>query len=178
MQKNYDKCLETILHHEGGYVNHPKDPGGETNFGISKRSYPDLDIANLTVEDAVNIYKRDYWDKVKCDSLPTTLAFCLFDFSVNSGHKRAVSHLQSVVSEKIDGIIGPKTLAAACNAYEEDPLAVINAYQDSRLKFLKRLRTWDTFGKGWARRVEEVRKTALANTVVKLKEQIEGEANG
>ena len=117
MQANYDKCLETILHHEGGYVNHPKDPGGETNFGIAKRSHPDVDIKNLTKDGAKEIYKRDYWDKNKVDDLPDDLKHIFFDMCVNQGRGTAVKVLQRAINGKggdlkVDGGFGPGTKGA------------------------------------------------------------------
>ena len=115
MKKNYQKCLETILHHEGGYVNHPKDPGGETNLGVTKRVYEEhggtKDMKELTVEDVAPIYKKGYWDKMKCDDLPSGLDLCVFDFGVNAGPGRAAKYLQTLIGTKADGGIGPMTLA-------------------------------------------------------------------
>jgi len=94
----FDKAIQMILSFEGGYVNHPNDPGGETNFGISKRAYPKLDIANLTKEQAIEIYRKDYWEKLCCDSLPTPLNVVLLDFAINSGRKRALEFLNDLIS--------------------------------------------------------------------------------
>ena len=101
MKENYDHCLEMILHHEGGYVNHPKDPGGETNLGVTKRVYEEhggtKDMKDLTVEDVAPIYKKSYWDRVKGDELPAGLDLCVFDFGVNAGTGRAAKYLQNLV---------------------------------------------------------------------------------
>ena len=101
MQKNYQKCLETILHHEGGYVNHPKDPGGETNLGVTKRVYEEWggkkDMKDLLVEDVAPIYKKNYWDRMKCDQLPSGLDLCVFDFGVNAGTGRSAKMLQIMI---------------------------------------------------------------------------------
>ena len=114
MQANYDKCLETILHHEGGYVNHPKDPGGETNLGVTKRVYLEhggtKDMKDLLVEDVAPIYKKGYWDKMKGDQLPNGLDLCVFDFGVNAGPGRAAKYLQTMIGTVADGGIGPNTL--------------------------------------------------------------------
>ena len=95
MQSNWDKCLQAILHHEGGYVNHPKDPGGETNLGVTKRVYEEWggtkDMKQLTFEDVAPIYKKNYWDKVKADDLPSGLDLCVFDFAVNAASSRVVT---------------------------------------------------------------------------------------
>ena len=81
---NFNRAVEHLLVEEGGYVNHPEDPGGETKFGISKRAYPSLNIKDLTVNEAKEIYKRDYWDHFPMDDLPDGVAFSLFDFAVNA----------------------------------------------------------------------------------------------
>ena len=116
MQSNWIKCLETILHHEGGYVNHPKDPGGETNLGVTKRVYEDFggtkDMKDLTREDVEPIYKKNYWDRVKGDELPAGLDLCVFDFGVNAGTGRAAKYLQTMIGTVADGGIGPNTLKA------------------------------------------------------------------
>ena len=122
---NFDECLKIILHHEGGYVNHPKDPGGETNLGVTKRVYEEFggekDMRDLTVEDVAPIYKKGYWDRVKGDSLPEGLDLCVFDFGVNA--------------EGVESAIGD--------------------YQDARQSYYEKLSTFDTFGRGWTRRVKE-----------------------
>ena len=117
---NYEKCLEIILHHEGGYVNHPKDPGGETNLGVTKRVYEEWgrtkDMKDLTVEDVAPIYQKNYWNRVRGDDLPAGLDLCVFDFGVNAGTGRAAKFLQRLVGTTVDGGIGPATLRAV-NAY-------------------------------------------------------------
>ena len=166
MQANYDKCLETILHHEGGYVNHPKDPGGETNLGVTKRVYLEhggtKDMKELTVEDVAPIYKKGYWDKMKCDDIPSGLDLCLFDFGVNAGPGRAAKFLQSMIGTTVDGGIGPNTLAKLEEYIRENgEHEAVNKYQEMRQKYYEQLSTFDTFGKGWTRRVEETTKLAL-----------------
>ena len=165
MQSNYDKCLETILHHEGGYVNHPKDPGGETNLGVTKRVYEEFggtkDMKDLTVEDVAPIYKKSYWDRVKGDELPAGLDLCVFDFGVNAGTGRAAKYLQNLVGATADGAIGPATLRTV-NAYVqvEGLGATIDAYQSARQGYYEKLSTFETFGKGWTRRVIETTSSA------------------
>jgi lysozyme family protein len=162
----FDDCLKYVLHHEGGFVNHPKDPGGATNLGCTKVVWEEWcghpvtvdDIKALTPEDVGPLYRSKYWDKVKGDQLPVGMDYCVFDTAINSGPGRAAKFLQEVVGAVPDGAIGPKTLGML-NALT--PKDAINAYCDKRLKFLQELSTWDTFGKGWGRRVEDVRKTAL-----------------
>ena len=166
MQENYNKCLETILHHEGGYVNHPKDPGGETNLGVTKRVYQEhggtKDMKDLLVEDVAPIYKKGYWDKMKGDDLPGGLDLCVFDFGVNAGPGRAAKYLQTMIGTVADGGIGPNTLKAVSNYIDDvgQEQAVKN-YQQERQKYYESLSTFDTFGKGWTRRVNETTELAL-----------------
>jgi lysozyme family protein len=100
MLQTFDEIIEVTLEHEGGYVHDPKDLGGETNFGIAKRFYPDVDIKSLTKEDAKDIYKRDYWDKNKIDDLPDNLKYIFFDMCVNQGRGTAVRVLQRAINSK------------------------------------------------------------------------------
>jgi lysozyme family protein len=169
MQTNYDKCLETILHHEGGYVNHPKDPGGETNLGVTKRVYEEWggtkDMKDLTVEDVAPIYKKNYWDKMKGDDLPGGLDLCVFDFGVNAGPGRAAKYLQSMIGTTPDGGIGPMTLAALQKYVDENGLVEsIEEYQKRRQEYYEKLSTFATFGRGWTRRVNET--TELAKKLI------------
>jgi len=166
MQSNWIKCLETILHHEGGYVNHPKDPGGETNLGVTKRVYEDFggtkDIKDLTREDVEPIYKKNYWDRVKGDDLPAGLDLCVFDFGVNAGTGRAAKYLQTMIGTVADGGIGPNTLKKLNDYVEEHGIEdAIKNYQSDRQKYYESLSTFDTFGKGWTRRVDETTELAL-----------------
>ena len=169
MQVNYDKCLETILHHEGGYVNHPKDPGGETNLGVTKRVYEEhggtKDMKDLTVEDVAPIYKKGYWDKMKGDDLPSGLDLCVFDFGVNAGPGRAAKYLQTMIGTTPDGGIGPMTLKAVDEYISENGIPeTIEAYQNNRQRYYEKLKTFETFGRGWTRRVDET--TQLAKTMI------------
>jgi lysozyme family protein len=148
----FDQCFDKLIAHEGGYNNIASDPGGETNFGISKRAYPQLDIRNLTRESARVIYKRDYWDRAQCDKLPPTLAYLLFDCAVNSGIGQAVRFLQRGVGVADDGVIGQMTIAAVTRLDQESLCA---RFVGQRLDFMTRLSTWDTFSKGWARRLAD-----------------------
>ena len=167
MQSNYDKCLETILHHEGGYVNHPKDPGGETNLGVTKRVYEEhggtKDMKDLTVEDVAPIYKNGYWDKVKGDELPGGLDLCVFDMCVNAGRHRATKFLQQLVGSKVDGWIGPNTIAKTQGFVEAKGVThAIEGYQQIRQDYYESLSTFKTFGRGWTRRVNETKETAIS----------------
>ena len=166
MQANYDKCLEAILHHEGGYVNHPKDPGGETNLGVTKRVYEEWggtkDMKELLVEDVAPIYKKNYWDKIKADSLPSGLDLCVFDFGVNAGPVRAAKYLQGQIGTMADGGIGPNTLAKLEEYLKFTPVEqAIKTYQESRQDYYEQLSTFSSFGRGWTRRVQETTKMAL-----------------
>ena len=147
----FDQVFDKLINHEGGYVFNPHDPGGETKFGISKRSYPHLDIHSLTLADAKTIYKRDFWDRAQCDKLHPDLAFDLFDGAVNSGIGQAIRWLQRAVGVADDGVVGPLTLASINR--ENDTSAIRTRYNGHRLDFMTRLSTWDVFGKGWARRI-------------------------
>ena len=166
MKKNYDKCLETILHHEGGYVNHPQDPGGETNLGVTKRVYQEWggtkDMKDLTFNDVAPIYKKNYWDKMKCDDLPSGLDLCVFDFGVNAGPGRAAKYLQTLIGTVADGGIGPNTLAKLKEYTDKTGVKeTITNYQNERQGYYEKLSTFKTFGRGWTRRVEETTKLAL-----------------
>ncbi|CAB4140039.1 zliS Lysozyme family protein [uncultured Caudovirales phage] len=160
-------CLPRILKHEGGYVNHPKDPGGATNKGIIQRTYdswrdrqgqPRQSVKAITPAEVAAIYRRDYWDAVKGDDLPTGVDYAVFDFAVNSGINRAAKFLQRAVGVADDGVIGPATLAAVAKADASDTVAKIC---DARLAWLQTLPHWPTFGRGWGSRVADVRKTGM-----------------
>ena len=169
MQKNASRAIRLILKHEGGYVNHPSDPGGATNMGVTLETFRRYvkpggtieDLKALTVEQATHVFKRQYWDKVSADDLPSGLDYAVADFAVNSGPHRAAVFLQRIVKVVDDGVIGPKTLAAA----KAKPAAfIINRLCDDRLRFMQSIRggeLWKVFGKGWNARVEDVRKEAL-----------------
>ena len=167
---NFDECLQIILHHEGGYVNHPKDPGGMTNLGVTKRVYEDWvgyavsehTMQNLTEEDVAPIYKKNYWDRVKGDDLPEGLNLCVFDFGVNAGTGRAAKYLQNIIGTVVDGGIGPMTLKALDEHVSLIGLQeTIENYQEDRQRYYENLRTFQTFGKGWIRRVNETTQSAL-----------------
>lgn len=145
----FDQAFERLLGHEGGYVNDPRDPGGETNWGISKRSYPNVDIKALTQDGAKAIYRRDFWAPVRADELPDLVRFDVFDAAVNSGVSQSAKWLQRAAGVNPDGVIGAQTVAAA-RAAGTQLAARFNGY---RLQFYTDLGTWPTFGKGWARRV-------------------------
>lgn len=172
-KSRFDICLDAVLRHEGGYADHPDDPGGATNMGITRQTLadwrnispwtalPKSAVRALTRAEAALIYRTNYWDRCHAAQLPAGLDLALFDFAVNSGPDRAVRTLQAALDVTIDGQVGPLTLAA-CAA--RDVSGLINALCDRRLQFLKRLRTFASFGAGWTRRVAAVRKAALAAT--------------
>ena len=156
----FDDIIEVVLEHEGGYVNDPKDPGGETNYGIAKRSHPDVDIKNLTKEGAKEIYKEVYWDKNKVESLPEELWHIYFDMCVNQGKSRAVKIIQRAVNGKggsltVDGGMGPMTIAAIGKSRVE--LDRVRAY---RVKYysdlVSRKPDLERFYFGWFKRALEV----------------------
>jgi lysozyme family protein len=142
----FDRALQLVLRHEGGLVDNPKDPGGLTKFGISQRAYPQLDIRGLTVADAADIYRKDYWDKIHGDDLPEPLAIVLFDTAVNVGWPRAILMLQESLGVTVDGNIGPQTLAACAK-----PEALV-WFSAARVRFYVANRNYSVFGLGWIRR--------------------------
>jgi lysozyme family protein len=146
----FDQAFAAVLGHEGGYVCHPSDPGGETKFGISKRAHPHLDIKALTAADAKAIYRRDYWGPAGCETVPECLRLHLFDAAVNSGVRGAIKMLQRAVGETEDGILGPRTLAAI-NSMPGTRL--VARMSGARLAFMADLPQWPAFGRGWARRI-------------------------
>lgn len=164
--KTYDEALSRLLKDEGGYSNHPSDPGGPTNFGITITDYrryrnpsaSAADVKNMRVDEAKQIYKSKYWNAMRCDALPAGVDYAVFDYGVNSGIGRAPKVLQRVLNVPVDGVIGPVTLAAVLSS---DPVKTVNAICDERMQFLRQLKTWPTFGKGWTRRVEGVRTAAI-----------------
>ena len=145
---NFDRAFEIIIGHEGGYVNDPRDPGGETKYGISKKAYPYADIKNLTLDQAKEIYKRDYWDAVDAESIPGVARLMVFDCAVNCGVTAARKILQRAVGTKDDGIIGPKTRAAISNTPD-----IEQRFAGFWLQYYTDLPGWPTYGKGWTRRV-------------------------
>jgi lysozyme family protein len=167
MKENWDACFEMVLRHEGGFVNHPKDPGGMTNLGVTRsawqgflnRDVTEAEMRALTPEAVKPFYKALYWDRIKGDVLPDGVDYAAYDLAVNSGPHRAAQYLQEIAGVTADGMIGPKSIEAiqSCDAKE-----TADAICDMRLDFLKRLATFDTFGKGWSRRVSEVKAKAIS----------------
>lgn len=164
---NFERALALVLVHEGGYVDHPKDPGGATKLGITIGTLSDwlgrpatkAEVRALTAASVAPIYRKNYWDTIRADELPPGVDYCTFDFAVNSGRKRGAMSLQRAVGVADDGAVGKFTLAAAVAKPAAQTIERICA---DRLAFLRRLSTWPTFGKGWSSRVEGVRAEALA----------------
>lgn len=163
-------ALAEVLKNEGGFVNHPKDPGGATNLGVTKATYEAWikkkvtieDMKKLTVEKVTPIYKKKYWDVVKGDDLPKGLDLSVFDFGVNAGPARAAKMLQRMVGTKDDGKIGPATLKAVNEYINKYSLSyAIKTYANARREYYRSLSTFNTFGRGWLRRVDEVERRAL-----------------
>ena len=159
---NFDKAFSITIGHEGGFTNNPKDAGNwtggkvgvglnkGTKYGIASNTYPNEDIKNLTLDRAKFLYKRDYWDKAKCDSLPNGIRFHVFDCAVNSGVSRAIKTLQQALNVNADGIIGNQTINAS-KQFKEDEL--VNRFYSFRIVFYTSLSSFSTFGKGWMNRV-------------------------
>ncbi|MFG1247601.1 glycoside hydrolase family 108 protein [Xanthobacter flavus] len=167
--ENFTPALAAVLVHEGGYSNHPSDPGGPTMKGVIKRVYDDYrrskglparDVREITDAELQEIYKRRYWDLVRGDRLPAGLDYVVFDGAVNSGPAQATKWLQRALGLPADGVLGPSTLAAVDAIQDVD--AIVADVQARRLAMLKSLRTWSVFGNGWGRRVAEVRELGLA----------------
>lgn len=149
---NFDTAFDRLIGHEGGYVNNPLDPGGETNWGISKRAYPNVDIKNLTRDGAKDIYRADFWNRVNAERLPDGVAFQLFDFAVNSGIETAIRYFQRALGVADDGHWGPASQNAADFATETDMIMNLNA---ERLEFMTKLQNWPNASRGWARRIAQ-----------------------
>ena len=158
----FEQAFQIVVGTEGGYVNDPADPGGETKYGISKRAYPHVDIAALTLADAQALYQLGYWTPVAGDDLPPPLAFITFDAAVNCGVGAAARWLQAALGVAQDGVIGPATIAAAHAA--QPGWGVMAEVVGLRLAFMTGLPTWRRFGKGWGRRLCRLPYQALGIT--------------
>ena len=164
----FERAMGVLAAHEGGYSNHPSDPGGATMKGVTKRVYDAYrkgkgeaarDVRKITDAEVYEIYRRQYWDAVRGDELPSGVAYCVFDAAVNSGVSQAAKWLQRAVGVADDGAIGSITLAASERFAAAD---VIDGICDRRLAFMKRLKQWSAFKNGWTRRVSEVRAQSKA----------------
>ena len=167
MKNNFDKCLEMLLHHEGGYVNDSRDSGGMTNLGVTKRVYDkwidrestEQEMRDLTPDDVAPIYKKNYWDRVKGDLLPSGLDWACFDWAVNSGSGRPAKAVQRAVGATVDGAIGKQTIGLVM---EKDPEFIIDYIYTVRKSFYESLDDYKHFGRGWSRRNKETLKQALS----------------
>lgn len=175
MKENFDKSLAIVLKHEGGFTNDKRDPGnslpdgreGSTMLGVTQANWENYvghavtqdDMKKLTVESVKPFYKQRYWNTVYGDVLPTGLDYLLFDFAVNAGPNRAVKTLQTALGCVSDGVIGPNTMKAINDA---DAKTLIDKFTTAKTNFYKSLKTFPVFGKGWLRRVEESKQTALS----------------
>lgn len=170
MRSNFEKALEITLGFEGGYSNHPDDPGGATMKGVTQRVYDKYraqrgsvqqDVRYISQNELREIYKVQYWDLIAGDMLPSGIDAAVFDYAVNSGATRASRALQSVLGVRTDGNIGLSTVSAAKAMNAEE---VIEKLCDERMAFVRRLKTFSTFGKGWTRRINSIRVAAVAMT--------------
>jgi lysozyme family protein len=157
----FERALQFVLKHEGGYVNDPRDPGGETKYGISQRAFPGLDIKNLTVEQAGEIYRAQYWLRIRGDELPAGIGLLAFDMAVNMGCTAAVKALQRAVGASPDGVLGPRTLHALAASSEAD---VIRQMGQIRAAQYVRLPTFPVHGVGWLNRLIDAVVTAMQST--------------
>lgn len=163
---NFQRAFALTLKHEGGYVDHPADPGGATNLGVTIGTLSDwlgrkaskAEVRALTKESVAPIYKRNYWDVMRCDDLPMGVDYAVYDFGVNSGPRRGVMALQRAIGVADDGVVGPVTLERLKGRSPDELVRKICA---DRMSFLRKIRTWRTFGKGWTRRVDGVLSEAL-----------------
>lgn len=165
MKDTFPEAFALVLKSEGGFVNHPADPGGMTNLGVTKaaweaflgKSVTEADMRALTPKTVMPFYQVRYWDACKCNDLPLGLDYAVYDFAVNSGPARAIKSLQQVAGVLVDGKIGPQTVSAVSAMPVADAIGQLCAL---RLSFLKRLDTWDVFGKGWGSRIADVERVA------------------
>lgn len=166
MKTNFPTSLQAVLVHEGGFVVNPHDPGGATCKGVTQAVYDSWrsdqgltyrSVKEIEQSEVETIYRDLYWDKIRGDDLPAGVDYCIFDFAFNSGVNRAARFMQRAVGAVEDGQIGPKTLEAVKST---PPLFLIDAVCDLRMTFLRSLNSFQYFGRGWTRRVDEVREKA------------------
>lgn len=154
---NFDQAFDILLRHEGGFSDHPADPGGKTRFGITEAVAREAgyrgDMRELPIDLAKRIYRDRYWNAVQAEELPDAIRYAVFDAAVNSGPRQAIRWLQRAVGVEDDGIIGPVTLAAVRAA---DPERLLRRFLSQRLRFMTGLSNWPAFGRGWARRIADL----------------------
>jgi len=164
MQNNFKECLDLLLKSEGGWVNHPSDPGGETNLGVTKRvweeyvGHPVESLKKLTKEDVAPLYEQKYWRPCYGEVLPRGLDFLVFSMGVNAGTGRAVKLLQSSLGCVADGVIGPRTRELISAS---DVSKLISKFSETRREYYQALKTFPIFGKGWIARVDREKEEAL-----------------
>ena len=166
MTKNFRDCLELVLKHEGGFVDHPKDPGGMTNLGVTKKVWEEWvghpvtekDMRELTPEIVAPMYEMRYWRTSYCEKLPRGLDLLVFSMAVNAGSGRSVKLLQDSIGLVMDGIIGPITMARINEANVE---TLIDKFSEAREDYYKGLKLFPVFGKGWLNRTDKERLEAL-----------------
>jgi len=167
MKENWQKAFEQMLASEGGYVHHPSDPGGRTNFGVTQRVWEEWvgresnekEMRSLTPEMVEPLYKRKFWDAVRGNELPAGISYLIFDFAVNAGVGRSIKTLQSAIGVTPDGGFGPMTMAAV---QAIDPVELIEKFSQGKEDFYRSLNTFETFGKGWLNRVAAVKVKATS----------------
>ena len=154
---NFENAFDLLITHEGGFSNHPDDPGGSTMYGVTEQVARENGytgpMRDLTLDFAKSVYRKRYWDACQCDAMPTPIQYPLFDAAVNSGPGQAVKWLQAAAGIKADGVIGPMTRQAVANL---DPYALRQAMIGRRLRFMTELKNWPSFSKGWARRIATI----------------------
>lgn len=179
---NFEKCLSLLLKHEGGWVDHPEDPGGATNKGITKKTYESFlgrevqasELKNISKKDVEKIYKTLYWNKIAGDELPAGIDYIVFDLCVNGGPRRAIRTLQKALNNTVnwelavDGVLGPKTHSALSHPFI-DHNKIIDRLTREKGKFYRKLKTFNAFGRGWWRRNDEVHTAALLMATLSMK---------
>jgi len=166
VKSNWDRSFDLMLASEGGYGNHPSDPGGMTNLGVTKRVWEEWvgresnekEMRSLTKEMVEPLYKRKFWDACRCDDLPLGIDYLVFDMAVNAGVGRSAKLLQQCVGVSVDGMIGPITITAVKS---KDPEELIEKFSEARELFYRGLKTFDVFGRGWLNRVNHSNANAL-----------------
>lgn len=173
---SFETCLTETLKWEGAWSNHPDDPGGPTMRGIIQRVYdawrkrnglPKRSVRHIEEHELQAIYRENYWQLVRGDELPPGVDLCVFDYGVNSGPSRSVSHLQEVLGVKVDGNMGPVTIDAVNAA---DPVEIVKKLCARRRKFVRQIKTYNVFGKGWNRRIDGIEQVACAMCELPIKE--------